>query len=354
MLTDVRCWLVVALLATQTGCGTLYVAQAVRGQWQVLAARQPIDRVIDSERTPRPLAERLAKVRAAREFAARELGLPNNRSYTDYADLKREYVVWSVVAVPEFAVEPQEWCFPIVGCVAYRGYFSEARARRFAAELDRDGYDVIVNGIPAYSTLGRFADPILNTMMIYGDDELAAIVFHELAHQVVYVAGDTAFNEAFAVTVEQEGLARWLAAQGRAADAEKHRERRARQARMVAVVASYRTRLAALYAEPLPADDKRTRKARLFSDLSDEIEALERDAAVRSRFATELRSDPNNARLASLATYYQCVPGFESVLAKNERDLQRFYATVRELAKLPRPERRAQLCAPRDAARRGR
>jgi predicted aminopeptidase len=344
MLTDARIWLALALLATQTGCGTVYVAQAARGQWQVMAAREPIERVIADRDTPAALAERLKRVRAAREFAARELGLPDNRSYTEYADLRRDYVVWSVVAVPEFAVEPKEWCFPIVGCVAYRGYFNEKRAQRFAATLDDQGYDVIVNGIPAYSTLGRFADPILNTMMIYGDDELAGIVFHELAHQLVYVSGDTAFNEAFAVTVEQAGLERWLAAQGRATDAERFRARRARQARMVDAVSGYRARLAALYAEPIPDADKRARKQRLFADLSAEVDALEREAKVRSRFADELRTDPNNARLASLATYYQCVPGFERVLADVDGDLGQFYDSVRVLAQLTRAERRARLC----------
>jgi predicted aminopeptidase len=153
-------------------------------------------------------------VRAAREFASRELGLPNNKSYTSYADLKREFVVWSVVATPEFSVEPKEWCFPIVGCVAYRGYFRQASAERFADALRARGFDTIVGGVPAYSTLGKFNDPILNTMMTYGDDELASIMFHELSHQVVYIADDTSFNEAFAVTVEQEGLARWLKSQG--------------------------------------------------------------------------------------------------------------------------------------------
>ena len=157
-------------------------------------------------------------MQAAREFAWRELGLPNNKSYTSYADLEREYVVWSVVATPEFSVEPHEWCFPIVGCVAYRGYFKEAQRATLRRQLATQGFDTMVGGIPAYSTLGKFNDPILNTMMSYGDDELASILFHELSHQVVYIPDDSAFNEAFAVTVEQEGLARWLKARGREAD----------------------------------------------------------------------------------------------------------------------------------------
>ena len=177
---------------------------------RILGAREPISEVLEDPAAPADLKLRLEAVRAAREFASRELGLPDNKSYTSYADLKREYVVWSVVATPEFSVEPREWCFPIVGCVQYRGYFSEHKAEEFAAELRTEGFEAIVNGVAAYSTLGKFNDPILSTMMSYGDDELASIMFHELAHQLVYIADDTAFNEAFAVTVEQEGLARWL------------------------------------------------------------------------------------------------------------------------------------------------
>ena len=175
----------------------------------------------DPKATPE-LKKRLESVRAAREFAARELGLPNNKSYTSYVDLKREYVVWSVVATPEFSVAPREWCFPIVGCVEYRGYFKEAKAEEFAATLRTQGFDAMVGGVPAYSTLGKFNDPILSTMLGYGDDELASILFHELSHQVVYIPDDSSFNEAFAVTVEREGLARWLKYRGREADLGKY------------------------------------------------------------------------------------------------------------------------------------
>ena len=215
MLTSFRIGLVLVAALALGGCGTLYVAQAARGQIQILNSREPISKVLADPRTGPELRKRLEEVRAAREFAWRELGLPNNKSYTSYADLKRDYVVWSVVATQEFSVDPQEWCFPFVGCVAYRGYFRERSAQEFAARLREQGYDAIVGGVPAYSTLGKFNDPILNTMMGYGDDELASIMFHELSHQVFYVAGDTAFNEAFAVAVEQEGLARWLKFRGR-------------------------------------------------------------------------------------------------------------------------------------------
>jgi predicted aminopeptidase len=343
MLTVCKLLLILVCLALG-GCVTLYVAQAARGQMQILTAREPIKRVLSNPKTDPALRKRLEVVRAAREFASRELGLPNNKSYTSYADLKREFVVWSVVATPEFSVEPREWCFPIVGCVAYRGYFRQASAEKFADALRAQGFDTIVGGVPAYSTLGKFNDPILNTMMSYGDDELASIMFHELSHQVIYIADDTSFNEAFAVTVEQEGLARWLRSHGREDEFSKYHKRRERQAEGVALVARYRRELKMLYGTDLPADAMRARKAGVFARLVRELRELDSRYGTQSGLASELDGKPNNARLASLATYYECVPGFEKLLADEQHDLPRFFAAVRSLAQLPREERHARLC----------
>jgi predicted aminopeptidase len=343
MLTVCKLLLILVCLALG-GCGTLYVAQAARGQMQILTAREPIKRVLSNPKTDPGLRKRLEVVRAAREFASRELGLPNNKSYTSYADLKREFVVWSVVATPEFSVEPREWCFPIVGCVAYRGYFRQASAEKFADALRAQGFDTIVGGVPAYSTLGKFNDPILNTMMSYGDDELASIMFHELSHQVIYIADDTSFNEAFAVTVEQEGLARWLRSHGREDELTKYHKRRERQAEGVALVTRFRRELKMLYGTDLPAAAMRARKAEVFARLVRELRELDSRYGTQSGLASELDGKPNNARLASLATYYECVPGFEKLLADEQRDLRRFFAAVRTLAQLPREERHARLC----------
>jgi predicted aminopeptidase len=342
MVPDVR---ILALLAACLALPGCYVAQAARGQMQISNAREPISRVLEDPASPAELRQRLESVRAAREFASRELALPNNKSYTSYADIGREYVVWNVVATPEFSVDPREWCFPVVGCVAYRGYFKEQKAREFAAKLRGEGMDIVVEGVPAYSTLGKFNDPVLSTMLAYGDDELASILFHELSHQVVYIPDDSAFNEAFAVTVEQEGLSRWLAARGRGDELARHLERRARQAASIRIVAKYREQLAQLYSSARPADELRRRKADTFAALVDELRALDARYGVKSRLAQELASAPNNARLASLATYYDCVPGFQRVLAEEQHDLPRFYAAVHRLARLPREERRARLCA---------
>src|SRR5882757_3651114 len=191
---QVRCGVRALLLAAACtllyGCGSLYLMQAASGQLQVLRERVPIEKLLADPHTLPALRAHLEEVRAAREFASRELGLPDNKSYRSYADVGRPYVVWNVVAAPEFSVDAREWCFPVVGCVAYRGYFAQAKARSFAAKLRGQGLDVSVGGVAAYSTLGHFDDPILNTMVSWNDVELAAIVFHELTHQMVYVPND--------------------------------------------------------------------------------------------------------------------------------------------------------------------
>jgi predicted aminopeptidase len=334
-----------AALALLSACGTLYIAQAARGQWQVLRERRPIATVMADARTPASLRERLAAVRDARDFASRELALPDNKSYRSYADLGRPYVVWNVVAAPEFSIEPMHWCFPIAGCVAYRGYFSERKADSFADGLRKRDFDVVVQGVPAYSTLGRFADPVLNTMLIYGDDELAAIVFHELAHQLIYVEGDSEFNEAFAVTVEDAGLARWLKSTGRKEELSEFREEHAREVAFNSLFARRRAELARLYRSKLPPAVMRENKRLQFAELADEMRDLARREGVHSGYEEWIASGLNNAYLASVATYFDCVAGFERLLAHDDDDLPRFYAAVRVLARAPRAERRRELCA---------
>src|SRR6202050_768141 len=343
-LLAVRAMLGCVLLVALSGCGTLYIAQAARGQWEVLHDRRPIPAVMSDERTSATVRARLAAVSEARDFATRQLALPDNKSYRSYADVGRTFVVWNVVAAPEFSVEPLQWCCPIPGCWAYRGYFAESNADRFAAGLKKRGFDVLVEGVPAYSTLGRFADPVLNTMLIYGDRELAAIIFHELAHQLIYVAGDSEFNEAFAVTVEETGLARWLEFKGRAAELAEYRAERAREFEFNLLIERHRTALAALYASKLSPELMRARKEEQFAELVQDIRALEHRQAVSSGYEEWVGEGLNNAHLASVATYFDCVPGFERLLAGEDGDLPRFYAAVRVLAKKPVLERHRELC----------
>jgi predicted aminopeptidase len=333
-------------LALLPGCGTLYVAQAAHGEWEVLHERRSIATVMADARTPAPLRGRLAEVLNAREFATRQLGLPENQSYRSYADLKRTYVVWNVIAAPEFSVEPVRWCFPVAGCVAYRGYFAEGRAEAFGGRLRKRGFDVAVEGVPAYSTLGRFADPVLNTMMIYGDSELAAIIFHELAHQLIYVAGDSEFNEAFAVTVEETGLARWLEFTGRTAELNAYRAERAHDFAFNTLFASRRAELARLYSSKLAPEVMRERKRAQLAALAQDMRDLAHREGVPAAYGEWIAAGLNNAYLAAVATYFDCLPGFKRLLAHEDGDLPRFYAAVRALARQPRAERHRQLCAP--------
>jgi len=340
----IRAVLTALVLTLLSGCGTTYVLQAARGQWQVMRESEPIDKVLSAPGTSEALRGRLTEVQAARAFATTELGLPENDSYRTYADVGRPYVVWNVVATPEFSVRPQRWCFPVAGCVAYRGYFSERKARAFADRLRKKGFDVTLGGVPAYSTLGRFSDPVLNTMLGYGNNELAAIIFHELAHQVLYVAGDSEFNEAFAETVEQAGIERWLKAHGREQEMDKYRVRGRRQMAFMRVFAQARTDLAQLYSRSLSPEEMRVEKARRFEQLRTDIQMLEKRLGVRSPYRAWYAEGLNNAHLASVATYYDCVPGFRRVLVSSGNDLQKFFTATRELATLPKAQRHAQLC----------
>jgi predicted aminopeptidase len=336
-----------AVLAGSSGCTTTaYLLQAAGGEWHVMHSRKPIVQVIDDPQTPPSMIRELAEVRAARDFASRVLKLPDNASYRTYVKIDRPYVVWNVVAAPALSVEPKTWCFPIAGCVAYRGYFSEKSARAFAARLKRQGYDVVVEGVPAYSTLGKLPDPVMSTMMRYGSDELAAMIFHELAHQLLYVPDDSRFNEAFAVTVEEEGLKRWLEHQGRPIRIAELDRQRAVDGAFIALLRLTRARLAQLYASDAPRRTKLRRKRQIFAELAANIRTLEHGLQVHSPVYDDwIAQGLNNAQLASVSTYYDCVPGFERLLQREDDDLPRFYDAARELAREPKSARDARLCS---------
>jgi predicted aminopeptidase len=329
------------LCSLASGC---YLLESAQGQASLLSKRQPITRVIAKPSTPPALRRELEKVIAIRDFASRELGLPNNGSYRSYADVGRPYVVWTVVAAPEFSVNAKLWCYPIVGCVAYRGYFVEARAQRFARRLRAQGLDVSLGGVAAYSTLGHFNDPILNTMVGSGDIELASIIFHELTHQMIYVKGDADFNEALAVMMQEEGVRRWLTAQGRIADLTRHELRQRHELPLIQLLTHTRDTLRTLYASGLSAPQMRERKQEILTAVQGSYEALTAEWEERAPFESWFPHGINNAYLASLATYYDCVPGFQHELQEAGGDLSTFYQRVRALALLPRPERDAAVC----------
>jgi predicted aminopeptidase len=319
-----------------SGC---YLLQAARGQFDLNARRVPVAVVLARPDTPPEVARRLALAARVRDYASRDLALPDNASYRSYADLGRPYVVWNVYAAPAYSVEPRTWCFPVAGCVAYRGYFAEQAAIAFARRLEARGDDVAVGGVPAYSTLGHFADPLLSTMLAWDDVEIAALVFHELAHQVVYAPGDTAFNEGFATVVEEEGLRRWLVAAGEPAGLALRESRVAAEHALASRVGETRVRLRRLYASGQPVGAMRAVKAAEFAELRE---------ALRTRWpgAALLEQPLNNAVLLEVSTYGDCVPAFAARLAELDGDLPRFYARMRALAAAKAAVRRSA-CAGR-------
>jgi predicted aminopeptidase len=343
MAATIRASVAIALIvALSGGC---YLLQSAQGQLALMSKREAIPGVIDDPSTPAALRAQLKSVTAIRNFASRELGLPDNGSYRKYADIGRPYVVWNVVAAPEFSVDPKQWCFPIVGCVAYRGYFVEKRARRFAAGLHANGFDVVVGGVAAYSTLGHFDDPILSSMVSWNDVALASIIFHELTHQMLYVPNDASFNEALATTVEEEGVRRWLQQQGRDKDLAEHLLQQRRYLEVIALMTETRNHLRTLYASGLPAPLMRQRKRGTFDELREAYGALKAQWGGHAPFDAWFAEDINNAHLASIATYFTCVPGFERELKAVGGNLPAFYVRVRELAKLDQPQRDELVCA---------
>jgi predicted aminopeptidase len=340
----IRAAAAIALIAALSG--GCYLLQSAEGQLSLMSKREPIDAVIDAPSTPLKLRAQLRSVTDIRNFASHDLGLPDNGSYRKYADIGRPYVVWNVVAAPEFSIEPKRWCFPIVGCVAYRGYFVEARARRFAAKLHAKGFDVVVGGVAAYSTLGHFDDPILSTMVSWNDVELASIIFHELTHQLLYVSNDAAFNEALATTVEEEGVRRWLQARGRDPDLAQHLTEQQHYLEAIALMNETREQLATLYASGLPPPLMREKKREALAAMREAYDTLRQQWGGRGPFDAWFAKDINNAHLASIATYFACVPGFERELQAVGGNLPAFYRRVRELAKLDQERRDLLVCGP--------
>jgi len=333
-----RLVLLLACCVMMNGC---YYLQAAQGQWELTRKRESIDEVLARSDTPPELAARLRLVQDARQFAIDELSLPDNDTYRTYADLERDYVLWNVFAAPEFSLEPKTWCYPVAGCVGYRGYFSKEAADRKAARLAADGYDVAVGGVPAYSTLGRFEDPVLNTMMHWDDARLVAVLFHELAHQVVYAKDDTAFNESFATAVEEVGLRRWLESRGADGEMARYHQRRRLSEDIMSLITGARSDLESLYASERQDDDKRRLKKKRLDSLAEHITArLSEEGGNTDHW---LAGDLNNARLVPMALYEGHLPAFQALLAKCDLELACFYAAAKRMADLPQAERDNQL-----------
>ena len=338
-------WLVLlALTGLLGGCANLnYYRQLAVGQFDLLQARQPIDQLLADPATPPPLQQRLALALQARAFASAQLKLPDNRSYRLYADIQRPFVLWNLFATEEFSLAAQTACFPIAGCVAYRGYYQAADAQAAAAELKQQGLDTYVAGVEAYSTLGWFDDPLLSSMLQWNDQRLAGLMLHELAHQQLYVSDDSSFNESFASFVEQQGLRQWLASRG---EAELDVTGRRQREQFIALLLASRERLVTLYASGLPVTALRAGKQAEFARLRAAYRQLRAEQwGGQGRYDGWMSAPLNNARLLPFGLYEQWVPAFAGLFKRSGGDWARFYERVEQLAELPPLERTAALRA---------
>ncbi|MGE4657449.1 MAG: aminopeptidase [Gammaproteobacteria bacterium] len=336
-----RCIWLVLLSGGLISCSLPYYWQAAEGQLGLLRKRVSIEKVLDDRNEDQSLQEKLRLVSEIRQFAVMELGLPDNASYKSYADLQRGYVVWNVVAAEEFSVDPIRWCFPFVGCVAYRGFFDEEGARNFAEQLDKRGLDTYVVGSAAYSTLGYFADPVLNTMLIRGEEYLVGVLFHELAHQQLYIKDDSELSEAFATTVEEYGTQRWFKTRHNQQALQLYREKLARRAQFAQLIAEQQGRLREAFSETASPESMGVTKANVYNAIRADYQELKNQWEGANEYDNWFSSSLNNAKLASVSIYRRWVPGLHWYLSVN--GLPAFYSELEALSRLAWDDRRLHL-----------
>jgi len=339
-----RLCIVLPCLAVLMGCASpLYYLQAIQGQADIYAKSRPVSDWLADPATPPETRRHLVLAQQLREFASRELLLPDNQSYRSYADLKRPYALWNAFAAPELSMTAKQWCFVVAGCVPYRGYFVKNKADKYAATLKQEGYDVYVGGVKAYSTLGWFDDPLLNTFINRGEAEFAGLLFHELAHQKLYVKGDSSFNESFATAVEIEGVKRWFQRNGAIEAAETYIEKIQRRDEFATLVEKYRSRLSEIYQSSSSAAEKRAAKAQTFTDLRRDYGSLKIKWGGYAAFDSWFAQDLNNAHLAAIGVYSRYVTAFQALIREHGGDFAAFYRAVEEMTRLPKADRHAAL-----------
>lgn len=337
-------FLLTLCLVLLNACGESdYLLQSFKGHMELMSRAQPIDEILTRKDQPDIILSQLETVARLRRFAVDSLHLPDNGSYHEYADLERPYVVWNLTAAPEFSLELEQWCFPVVGCVTYRGYFDETSARAMAEELSARGFDVDVYGVEAYSTLNWFDDPVLNTFLKNDEIHLAALLFHELAHQVVFVPDATTFNESFAKTVEIEGLRRWFLSQESHELWQECLRREKLSADFQTYLSSIRTELQTVYSSDLGLEEKRYAKNQIIADGYERYDRLKVAWGGYAGYDRWMEKGLNNARLSSAATYHELVSAFQVLMQSVDHDLPAFYAEVKKLGSLPKDARQVKL-----------
>jgi len=335
------------MVLAASGCSTVsYYSQAVGGHLKLMSGRESIDELLDSDATDPELRTKLQTLVDARQFAVDKLNLPENDSYNTYVATGRRYVTWNVVAAEEFSLRAKTWCFPVAGCVSYKGYFAEEDAKAYAQTLRDENLDVNIGGASAYSTLGWFDDPVLDTMLNGGDIRYVGTLFHELAHQLLYVKDDSNFNEAFATFVEQEGVRIWLKDRNESDRIERYNAYLSRGGDFSDLLKATRNELVAVYKEDIPAEEKRAAKQAVFDDMQQNYKKLKEEKwGGYSGYDGWFSRKVNNARLVSVATYHRLVPAFEQMFIESNNDLPAFYELAKEIAALPQAERREKMDA---------
>jgi predicted aminopeptidase len=334
-----------AMVICLTGCQALgFYRQAIAGQYEILAHQKRIQDLLADPKTPPELKTKFSQIIRIRQFAAAELKLPADQAYLKYVDLHRPYVVWNVTAAPPLSLDPVVWWFPVVGSASYRGYFSEAGARRYAARWEKKGFDVSVGGVEAYSTLGWFRDPLLNTFIQMPEADLAELIFHELGHRRLYINGDTDFNEAFATEVAAEGIRRWFATVPDPKACQEHQIRRAREKQFIQMVMDERKELEAVYTNARLSDaEKNRQKKESIAGLRARYAALKQSWGGYSGYDEWFSQPINNAKLNTISAYYELAPAFHALLRAQGNDMEKFYGAVAALGKLPLAKRHAAL-----------
>jgi predicted aminopeptidase len=322
---------VLTILIFLAGCEMGYYVQAAKGQWGISRGSEPVETVRANPETSEELRNRLELAERALQFAAVELGLDPGDSYSRYADIGRPYVVWNVFAAPEFSLEPVSWCFPVAGCVNYRGYFAEEDARSYAEKIRQQGNDVFVGGVRAYSTLGRFRDPLLSTMLTLDDVEFVGLLFHELAHQRVYAADDTPFNEGFAVAVEEIGVERWLARTGDPELIETWREQKQLRQMALDMLDIVRQELEAVYLREMDATERRLARQQVFNRAANNFSRQAARISGLGAYAPWFGERLNNAFLVAVGSYEDLQPSFRALFKQNDNNLPVFYALLHQL-----------------------
>jgi len=336
--------LIVILFILVSGCADVrYYMQSVRGQLDVVSRRQDIVELLEDETLPQAMRDRLNLVLDVRRFAVDAMQLPESGSYKAYADLERDYAVKNLFAAPEFSTHLRTWCYPIIGCATYRGYFDEDQLNATAKKLSKQGYDIYTGRVAAYSTLGWFDDPILNTVMGWPEYQLIGLIFHELAHHRLYIEDDTVFNESFASAVEQSGIELWYSRQARHDQVRIYLERKDSRKLVMDIIFRTRDELAELYRQELPVEDARQKKDQLMRQAKKEYEQLGEQVTSSSGFNRWFAGELNNAKLGSVAAYNNYKDAFLAILASHDHDYAKFYSEVEALGKLDRAERKARM-----------